>query len=489
MEERFAHAHRQSVQGEISFDELRSLVNAVAVSHPVIIETVDKWLISLPESPYASTIRSVQLSNTAWGLRGGLALRQTPRDAVIVFGQMQDRAMDHAVRAYTHAPDFVPATDMVLSLQQVTDYFPRSEFFGILKQVMVSTPNLGTLSRAGAFSIKGWGGRGQEDIAFICEEHAHRMDDPSFDLDICRQFVSIGVASVAEQAEGWRRLEGRHHPSLNYLRARFLSNTFDRVATDEEREIVEAFLENEGRTNLTVAENYYLSFGLAPRRDEILSAVVQAAIADARERLVHDPYNIALLDIVLERGILYSTVRSNDEFAYQNPNEETLLARYAVARPFHAESWLEVARGAQYALVDAKLNTAMPYFQNALFYSDHDIHVVEETLFHAMTLLAYDHYARNPGNADVAVTSDTTEELVCQFVRLDRIATHVCRGLGVGAELCPEIKQFEPNYDLYVRQAAETGFCEAESNASFADLKYEPTQILLEELSRPVNWD
>ena len=70
MERRFALAHSQSVNDDLSYEALREMTEGVAVSHPSVVQTIDAWLEALPDWPYANTIRAMQYADLAWSVRG-----------------------------------------------------------------------------------------------------------------------------------------------------------------------------------------------------------------------------------------------------------------------------------------------------------------------------------------------------------------------------------------------------------------------------------
>lgn len=489
IERRLSLAHMQNVRGEISYDALRQMVDGVAVTHPDIVKTVDAWLLALPQSPYANSVRARQLFSASWGWRGDGFARDTNRDAAVAFSQAQYRAMEHAVVAYEQAPDFVPASDMILLLQPTTSYFSRYVFLGILSDIMERTPNVRSLRNARFFTVRGWRGRGASDINLICETHADSIPDESFDVDVCKVLFVGNRAPREVQASGLDSLGDRYHPSLDYQRAWYITNAFDRPRTDAERQIIHDYLQGDGNEKVEIAERYMRSFPRTAEMEAVLVDVAIEAKEQARDTLVHDPYNIDAIETVLLRGLLLSTIDFDFQRDVRRENTEILNARLAVARPFDSDVWLNIARGYSGNYEYAKEGRAMPFYQNAIFYSDHEPWVIEATQFHMMDVLGYAHYERNPSDPVIKITSDLPQDVVCEFVRLDRILNHQCRSVGEKYGSCPSIQEIQPDYSRFVSEANATGLCSAVISSSIADLKYQPTQVLLDRLAQPLDWD
>ncbi len=492
LEAAFAQAHEQSLTGELEFDELRDLVSAIATSHPTFFETINQWLVAYPQSPYANAVRAFQYRTTGWNIRGSGPARQKPRDALALFSEYQNAAAEHAMIAYQAAPDYVPASDAIFRLQPATKMVPRLAYLVVVAKVMETTPNLGSLERAAGFAEPGWGGRGLEDVRLLCETHAEKVPDPDYDVDIC--VVQLSYASGwrgGELPRIWQNIRDRTHPSIAYAWAyRVTAGAYERRAAHDIA-VVQDYLTGAGQTDYEVAERFMQSFDVrGPEPQRILTDLAQRLMAEARKEIEHDPFNPQLIRVLLrEPRVLQMNINEHLDES-RSDAYRILRSRLAVARPFDPDIWLSVASSYSNDIEEVLSNRAMPYFQNALYYSDHNVYTIEKTLFYLIDRLATTHYTRNPGDPDVRVVDSMPADLVCEFVRLDRIATHQCRGDGLGPDRCMEvIKEFRPNYERYVSEAAATGLCSAEISQSIADLRHQPATILLQQLAKPLNWD
>lgn len=491
LEDSLAQAHQLSLAGDMTFDDLRDLVIAITTTHPTFLATTDAWLVAYPNSPYANVARAFQYRTVGWNMRGSGVARGKSRDALAAFRDYQWAAAEHARTAYLAAPDYIPASDAVFRLQPATKMLPRLGYLAIVANVMQTTPNLGSLERAAGFAESGWGGNGLRDVTFLCETYAGMIPDHTYDEDIC--VIHLAYAARLrrqEMALAWERIGRRTHPTIEEAWAFRLTATPEDEQRPGDAAVVERYLTGSGRTDHNMAWRYALSFDVrAPAAQQLLSDVADAAVAEAREAITHDPFSPAILKI-LQRGAPLLNLNANDHLGeYNSDTKKTLWLRMAVASPFNAQSWLDVAWSFTNETDDILANRAMPYYANALFYSDHDIHVVEFALLHIIDVLGFDHFTRNPDATEVSVTQATPPEFACEFIRLDRIATHLCRQIGMGPERCPEIKQFRPFYDELVSQARATGQCQTEESASFADLKYDPVEVLLEDVLVPLEWE
>jgi hypothetical protein len=487
-----AQAHRQSVEGAISYDDLRELSGALSVSHPVIIRTVGRWLATMPDSPYANSIRASQVNRASWSIRGEGSARQTPRDSLRIFSEMQHAAMHHAAHAYAAADDYIHASDMILTLQPTTKHYFRWHFLGIVANVMDKTPNIRSLKWAEFYTRRAWGGRGQSDIALFCEEHASKIGDPDYDFDVCMVHLTGKYVPRAVLAEGLARLGDRDHPSLQYLRAWYLTNRFDRPMTADEIQTIEDYLHGDGAADYEVAERYSFVHPHTPQMHRTLSSVVQAAKAKARAEIEHDPYNVDHIEVLLQRHPIFGSVDFVVRSDERRANDAILLTRLAVAKPFHPSSWLDAARvhteywnAETLSLPDA----AMPFYQNAMFYSDHSAYVVDQVLFHHLDKFTAFVLKDATDMSGLRVTPDSAPELVCPLVRLDRLAGYQCRREGFGFNQCPDTRALFPYFNRLMLEVENTDLCIAERTASIADLRYDPVEVDLEILSKPLVWE
>ncbi|PJI84979.1 uncharacterized protein DUF4034 [Yoonia maricola] len=491
LEGSFEQAHAASLAAPSDFDDLRSLVSAITTSHPTFFETTDAWLAAYPNSPYANTVRAFQYRNTGWSIRGSGPARNQTRDALALFRDYQLAAYDHARAAYLAAPDFVPASDALFRVQPATKEIPRLGYFSLVADVMRATPNIGSLHRAAGFAHPGWGGNGLQDITFLCETYASMMSDPEYDEDICR----VHLAYVSGWRDGeyplvWEGIGDRTHPTIARAWAhRVTAGSYAR-RSPHDIAVVENYLAGVGQTDAEMAERFILSFDVrSAERTKILSDMADAIWAHARSEIEHDPFNVRLIDDLLRRSmVLQSNIREEGPQRLSEQNALILKARRAVASPFASEDWIAVGDARKHSVDDLIANRAMPYYQNALFYSDHGLHVLDQVLFYTVDVLQTG-YMMKHRDVNISVTPDLPEEHICQFIRVDRIATHQCRSAGQGAANCPDVKSLIPDYDRLLSEAIATGLCEDVLNASFGALKYEPTQIMMDELSEPLDWD
>lgn len=160
MEATFSDLHHKSLSGAISYDSLRSSVSALAVSHPDILAFTEKWQAAYPQSPYANTVRTFQLWELGFGMRGGQTWQKTPIPAREGFQRMQQAGAAMALVAYEATPDFVPATDAVFKYNMTTHFLDAEALDSLRHEVLSRSHDFGSLSRS-LFSAQGtWGGEG-----------------------------------------------------------------------------------------------------------------------------------------------------------------------------------------------------------------------------------------------------------------------------------------------------------------------------------------
>lgn len=487
IEAALAQAHTQSLSGQISFDDLRDLVETITTSHPTILATTDDWVEALPTSPYANALRAFQYRTIGWNLRGGGVARNIPRDALQSFGDFQIAAMEHAVKAYEVAPDYVPASDAIFRLQPATKFFQRDDYLAILENVLTIAPNIGSLKRSADFTQTGWGGQGQSDIIYLCEEHAAKVPDPTYDVGVCIVHLNGASASAREQAAGWSQLGDKHHSTLDWVRAWRLTASRERPRTAEDNAIMEEYLKGPGATDYDMAWRYMSSFPQSDDMDALVLNVVQTAKNEARENIAHDPYNPSLIDVLLNNPTIFGLVDYDFDRDFYHPNNPILLSRMAVAKPFHASSWSAAASSLSSWPQDSYSLIADPYFANSIYYSGHSLTTLENMLRYRFDVYLSAALAAFQGEVIASDVATMHQTWTCPIVRLSRLIDHQCRQEGMGPETCPEsLLQFRPQYRLIVNNAIAQNLCEAEQTGTIADLRFSPTPVNLEELAKPL---
>ena len=490
LEVAFAGAHQQSLTGDISFDHLRDMVISLTVTHPTILETTDQWIAAFPESPYANALRAFQLSSIAWGIRGELTAHETPQDALHFFAHFHANAMDHALQAYESGPDYVPASDAVFRIQNITKFFERSEYLSIVDDVLTTTPNIGSLLRSADFAKTGWGGRGQSDIRLLCEEYAPLIPDESYTTDICVIHLGGRWTHATIQIDALRRLDGAQHDALEPVQAWYLTAGHDPQRPDTDLAIVENYLTTTGSQDHTIAFRYMRSYPRTERMDAVVLDVVRAAKRQARDLIRHDPFDPNLIQILLGQYPIFSLVDYDFERDNRDQSEPILKQRMAVARPFHADTWQDAAWDIKGSEDDILELQAEPYYINAVYYADHNIAALQDLLFYRHEA----HFVASVVNGFDEATAEADLDAfhtkwTCPLVRLSRMVDHQCRQQGLGPAQCPEIMMQRREYKTVVEDAKTQGLCVAEFQSNFADLAFSPVQVNLERLSQPLIFD
>ena len=145
IEATFADLHKQSLDGTISADKLRSLVSGLVVSHPDILDFTQAWQESQPRSPYVNAVRAFQFSEQSFHLRGDRLWRDTPVIARDAFFRLQQSAMEMAVQAYEAAPDFIPASDAVFVVNRTTHVLDSAGLDQLRRDVLSKSHDFGSL--------------------------------------------------------------------------------------------------------------------------------------------------------------------------------------------------------------------------------------------------------------------------------------------------------------------------------------------------------
>ncbi|MEM8536706.1 MAG: DUF4034 domain-containing protein [Pseudomonadota bacterium] len=491
LEAAFAQDHALSLEGELAFDELRRRVTAVATTHPDFYDTVDAWLDAYPDSPYALTVRSWQYIYAGWGVRGEGPARRISRDALALFNEYMWAETETALAAFETAPDYVGASDAVFALQPITKPLSRWAYRAAVAKVMVVTPNHGSLRKAARAAQPGWGGRGLADVMYLCETFQDYLDDPDYTLDVCRVHLGHDIGlSQRELDQLWNGVDGDAHPVLASAWARYAVDVdYFPGEFSTAQQIVEDYLRGQGQKDVDVAGRYYVRFPAAHEHPEILDGVEAEAIAAAQKAIIHDPFNLVLLRVLLREELFLNRGQNGaDAFRYSD-NALIMKQRIAVASPFRAYNWFRVARHYEWTGQDRFEDVIDAYYHNGIYYGNHNRELLREYLMHKVDLynLATDDTAE--GQQFTVSPEVITERAICPIVRLDRLLSHGCIGTDSADLACSRFAYNQTLYEEVITRVEDEGLCEADRTTHVSRLKYEPQEVMLQEVMRPLVFD
>lgn len=476
VEQAFGDAHEETLEGTLAYNDLRNMVVTLSVSHPDIIDFVETWLTTYPESPYAKSVWVFQMHSVAGRVRGSDVARDTHPEALQMFRQMQRRGMEVALEAYHTAPDYVPASDAVFLHNMTTKMLSTDRHFDILTEVMQVTPNRGSLGRALMLATPQWGGRGYGAIIDLCDMFADKVPaEENYTAEVCTvDMIHYYPNSAAAKAYSYRLLDEVDHPRL--LKARAM-RVIDEMRHDE-TDVVLEYLSQPDVRDVDAAINFQRMFRNDATSANVLALFDEKLQAFGRQGMLHDPYDTEVLDIVSRaNGFWLSGRYSFDE------NEQSIIARRrAVGAPFDARAWDEAAlhrptyADPEQSLV-ASISDSDAYYINAIHYGDHHRYYLLRMLANKVRSATGIRWWVSQDRPN-PITDDVFEtELLCPIMRLNRLVAAQCELEGLDEQHCYEYPGLAGEIDSMIADARAKGVCDTELNAPLDTLLYEPVAV------------
>ncbi|MCG3267795.1 DUF4034 domain-containing protein [Yoonia sp. I 8.24] len=477
----FAQAHAESLEGTISYNDLRELVTILIASHPDVIDFVDAWMAEYPDSPYAQTAYAFQMRATAWRLRGESYAGRTPPEAMQAFRDLQNQGMTIALEAYARVPDYVPASDAVILHQLTTKRLDWDAFEIIVADVMAITPNRGSLWRASLLTLPQWGGVGHRGVQGLCEHYADQIPDveDGYTVDVCIvDLIHTTSSGEAAQAFANRRLGTLTHP--NVLLAR-LRQARDR-GNPEDDALILSYLADVGLNDRFNATNLAWQLRITDEAEAQLRAMDARWQAEAEAGIIHDPYSKDYIDVLLGRYNLPIALGRHFDAA-KRAQRDLLEQRLAASAIFDAGAWADVGlakRGSARSSADMLL--ADPYYINAMHYGNYAQEYTTGLLAVKSDLFAVHQMLIESGQPTELTNTQIEHDVLCPLARVDRLFVEKCETNPDPHHPCSSFEEVYPSYRVAMDYIVAEGMCEAERNAPIEDLLYEPVRPAFDEL-------
>ena len=472
-------AHAESLSGEITFDELREIQSILINTHPDIQAFSLDWIEAYPDSSYAKSNLAFQLTNSAWNVRGERYISETYYIAIDTFTEMTESAMDIALEAARAAPDYIPATDAVLNLQNVTKRLTRSAHRDFVRTTLRHAPDPGTLNRALRISKTNWGGLGITDIRTYCQLFADMIEGESdYTTDICIVEHLTEYDKIENHLEfATEVLDASDHPRLEYARVELALLR----RSDSDRRVVLDYL---ARPDI-YATNMVRKFTSAFPPDRESSEVVKAHNTRDQQRasdvLPHDPFNPSIIKVLLRRYPGYGFANMSQ---FNWDPVRNLYRRQLIASPYDPRIWAFASD--EHSIDPSSSSQHDLYMQNAVHYSYHDLDYLQ--LFLSKKLEGdhqyRDHIAADDlsakGNQIISAKQRDTF-LLCPVVRLTRMVEYQCEAMDQGPS-CASFHRYPYHADI-LAEVAERDICFDERNAPLETLVYEPVEVDLGDIA------
>lgn len=465
----FEEARQALTDGQSTADNLRAMVDALIVSDPTVRAGMVAWLDQKPDSPYAATITAFIRYRDSFAVRGQGSTSETWPAAIDEFRSMQVEGSQLALQAYEAAPDFVPASDAVMTFQGTVRPLSTGAFEAVVAAVMADTPNRGSLQRAAYQALPQWGGEGLTAVARLCSAHAlHVHDVPDYDIESC----TIDLLAQHDFGRDARMMVAdllmqNDNPIFDKLRLSAGMIEGPAQAEDAMREI----LEDPEIGDLELAAIYDHSHAI-PQGLPVMEPVVRdLVIADIRSRLEVDPYNVYLIRALME-------AEGWDQLAPPLLSASDMVALnrdLLVASPYDPYAWVEFASGLRQlgrsddpAFLSAQIN--------AVAYSRHQsgpLHNLTGSLMRAAEDLAQDDY---PG-ASEDVDFDALELTLCPLVRAERLLQQACAVPDEWDWSCSSSAEEAPRVAAAVADITARGWCTWERTAPLSEIRFLPVPV------------
>jgi hypothetical protein len=351
----------------------RELFGLFKRSHPAVQSFTEGWLKAEPENPYALTAAGWQEYSLGAILRGHRDNLHTSIEALQRFRSLNRRAVERFQAAVAAAPDLLSASDGVLD---ASGKLGRIENIPVeIERVMALHPNRGSLMRA--MLAPQWGG-GIDKIGLLCNRYAAMITSvPGYDTAICyvdgvyfSDFPAGQVRDVAREA-----LMEMPKPILDPARRA------DAIAQLGPAEWRLSVLEGiQAKAPLYADEAQAYDYALAETIEQIhvefpqLRAALPAAITDAEKLADLDPLNS---DTVVEYFHLLMLNWEVNETAFDKAGFAPRLTALLRENPYSANARMHLGEIELGTGSLAELKAAQPYFDNALYYSGHDLDMLQ----------------------------------------------------------------------------------------------------------------
>lgn len=413
--------------GERTAEDTRCLFRHFTKLRPATFDFVDEWLKSHPDSAYALTAKVWINHAVSWQIRGDRYARDTYPEALSEFNELQEIAWDHAEAAYRSQPRLIAASDALIVLANPRGKPGRRD--AVLGEVMATDPNEGTLTRAIAQILRGWGGTWDQGAA-MCDTYAHLV--PNAGPDAATR-CKLPLARNFKEQWDWlnETLATGKYPDLDHLRLDFI------LVSDANRNVADIayrVMSQEGY-DITKHLSEYDSLALKYDLPLLTETISKRRHAKAAREFEHSPFSLDVLKILRE-PVLTSAKDADGHLALsvlEQPTPEQALdyARRSVqASPYNPDAWEELfTRLAQSGRI-TNVALSEPYRVNAIVYDNNSAARLSDYLL--QKLFEYDAFKRVQAGTMAAEAAamfdgiDETQDMICPVIRAVRLLDAVC---------------------------------------------------------------
>lgn len=489
METTFADLHQQSLDGEITYDDLRSLVSGLLVTHPDVLDFSKQWIADYPNSPYANAVRAFQVYQQSFDLRGNEAWARTPTRAQEAFVTLQDMAMTLALAGFEAAPDSIPASDAVFRINRSTHWIDDAGLDDLRTQVLGRSHDVGSLKRSLDSADINWGGGGAQEIYRVCDAFAGMITDlENYDPIACTIHM-IHAGTVEPEAELWsyEALGDRTDDFLFLARtnraleaARIAERTEGPMRDDNQsdRDLILSYFEANNVLDVYMVDSFRRLFVHDSESDAVLVALSDRSLAWNAEALKADPLNVRYMD-ALTREDAVIVPDGVGRVPMDMAQRKVFAVRRAIAQPFHRESWVTLRSQLTDRPEVGYAARADAIYGNAIAYTDNAVRDVIAMLRYKLSVDdAYQRALLRTPDFQVISEAEVLTDITCPIVRLERLLAVQCKI----EDNCDTMTVDDaPHLAQILNKVRADNTCQTERNASIDDLYFVPVIVGFDE--------
>ena len=472
-----SEAQRKFEAGQADALDVRCLFRLFTLMRPETAELVEDWLKRYPDSPFAQVAQAQMLNTFSWNIRGIGKASETYPQALAEFRTMQRRAWELASAAYAANPRFLPASDALIRMANANGM--RKMTREIVNMVMATDANGGTVKAYQSQIVRNWGAT-RQDVEWICETWAQKTPGARSDS---RELCYVRGALAFPETYDWAhaQLATNRYPSLDILRLQQLTHpNASRADALRAAEILPTF--DHAPVEANSFDRLAMIYDLPPLTERLSTRGYELA----KRRLEHQPLNPDLIRL-LQIGTKYTVPNLELDLVEYHTRQvatpEEMLGyaqRRLIASPYNPDLWalyqtaLNGVRKLEYAEEE-------PFRINQVVYSNHSPQSLQSYLsqkmhkYSSITKAKQNDPALFPEVIERLLRIDRDVEIVCPFVRAQRLFTAVCDGNADKA--CRVDPNKEKIFEFILEDAANRGICSTERNAPLESLLFTPMPV------------
>lgn len=426
------------------------------------------WAKSHPSSPYALAARADLYLTSSGNVRGQDWGSRTYPEALEKARRYNELGYRDARRAYELAPDYVPASDLVMLFARLRGGEGIDEKF--VATVMAATPSRGSLERAVSAHNPRWGG----DFAIavsLCNAFADKVaDSKGFDENACLAYATLIDQINDREQRDWAVEQAGKYDFPEF--AQTAADALMQVPTDNEltRKTMERYFADPENLDVGYANFLDQVFRVPAGQPPILPRVEAAEVAMLERVLKTDPFKPDLLRKQMVLAQKYA------EKTHQTPQDVwSGAARNLLAvSPYDPAVWRDLAYSREGFGVQGDYSND-PLYHTAIAYSNQGPDFLGG--YGVVLWVRLGNALGKAYNKPLSAWSEAEEfraldqQQICTLTRVVRLYAVQCPSAGPSVcRMDKDILQWQSLVD----KAASFGLCGAERSARLEEIVFTP---------------